>query len=169
MWPRIRLLLIVLSFSLNIAFVAAWGMKSASVPKREPVMCEPDSCRVWCPLHRELGTTDSQWTSLEPLQRKFQLTCYALSDTATALRAGLMDLLAQPKPDQSAVEAKQGEILAIQRQMQALVVNHLLEEKTILTAEQQSKLFAMMRDNGGCGGHPGMTGASTGGPACGKK
>jgi Spy/CpxP family protein refolding chaperone len=162
MRSRIRTLLIILSVSLNVAFVAAWGMKTltqtANAAKQNNTFCSQDSCGIWCPLHRALGTTEAQWQTLEPLQRKFQAASQSLNDTSDVLRAELVDLIAKPDMNRAAIEAKESEIGAIQQRMQGLVVNHLLEEKRILTGEQQAKLFAMMRDHGGCAGHGSMMG-----------
>jgi Spy/CpxP family protein refolding chaperone len=43
--------------------------------------------------------------------------------------------------DEIAIRAKQEEILAGQRQMQNVVIDHLLKEKEILSAEQAKKLI----------------------------
>jgi hypothetical protein len=161
MSPRIRLLLIILSVSLNVAFIAAWGMKTMTqktyAAKQEPSLsCSRDSCGVWCPLHRALGTTDEQWRTLEPLQRRFKTASAPFSFTMDSLRAVLSVQLAQSPVDRIAVEATQEQILGVQRQMQSLVVNHLLEEKPVLTAAQQEKLFSLMKGNGICAGYGGM-------------
>ncbi|HEY3295303.1 MAG TPA: periplasmic heavy metal sensor [bacterium] len=168
MHSRTRILLIILSVSLNVAFVTAWGMKTltqtARAARPQKTVCMPDSsCRIWCPLHRALGTTAEQWRSLEPLQRDFQTASATLGTTADSLRGQLMDLLAEPQVNPVAIEAKEGEIGTVQQRMQRLVVNHLLEEKRVLNATQQTTLFAMMRNNGGCVGHAGiMSGEQTG-------
>jgi hypothetical protein len=41
-------------------------------------------------------------------------------------------------------------MLAVQRRVQNQVVNHLLAERQVLTPEQQTRLFEMMRNNRGC-------------------
>jgi Spy/CpxP family protein refolding chaperone len=170
MSTRIRTLLVILSVSLNVAFVVAWGMKTvvttAHAARHERQKCNMDSCRVWCPLHRALGTTETQWHTLEPMQRKFQTASQQLADSADVLRSQLADLLAPAVVNPAAVDAKQSEILAVQQKMQTLVVMHLLEEKQLLTPEQQTRLFAMMRDHGGCAGHGTMMGGASGGADC---
>lgn len=57
-----------------------------------------------------------------------------------------MDLLAMPDVDEEALRSKQKEILAGQQRMQNLVIDHLLEDKEILTAEQTEKLLQLLRD-----------------------
>jgi Spy/CpxP family protein refolding chaperone len=170
MGARIRTLLIILSISLNVAFLTAWGVKTcdkrADAARNNLRSCNQDSCRIWCPLHRALGTTDAQWKVLEPIQQNFQSATQEFTDSADVLRAQLVDLLAEPVLNQAAIDAKQNEICAVQRHMQTLVVNHLLDEKRVLTSAQQAKLFAMMRENGACSGHRGTMGAKHGGKAC---
>jgi Spy/CpxP family protein refolding chaperone len=165
---RTRTLLIIFSLSLNLAFIGVWGSKTLTQPARAAVPkttgCPKDStCRVWCPLHRALGTTDAQWKLLEPRQREFQAASDSLSEHAARLREQLAVLLAAPVVDRAALDARQAEIFVVQKDMQQLVVNHLLDEKQVLTAEQQQKLFAMLRESGGCAGHRGMLGLGAGG------
>jgi Spy/CpxP family protein refolding chaperone len=171
MRSRIRILLIILSVSLNVAFVAAWGIKTmvqtANAAKQEKSVCSPDSsCHIWCPLHRALGTTEAQWKTLEPLQLDFQTISQRLSQRVDSLRAQLATLMAQPVADRASIDSNLEEILGAQRQMQSLVVTHLLDEKRVLTAEQQAKLFEMVRDNGACAGYGGMMGMSRGARKC---
>lgn len=52
-----------------------------------------------------------------------------------------MDLLAVPEADEAAIRAQQKEILSNQRQMQDLVIGHLLMEKEILSPEQARSLM----------------------------
>jgi hypothetical protein len=65
-------------------------------------------------------------------------------------RSEIIDLLAAAEPDLAAVRAKQEEILASRRRMQASVVGQLLSEKAALTAEQQQRLFDALRNQTGC-------------------
>jgi Spy/CpxP family protein refolding chaperone len=52
-----------------------------------------------------------------------------------------MDLLTIPEADEAAIREKQEEILAGQRRMQNLVIDHLLKEKELLSPEQGKKLM----------------------------
>ena len=106
---------------------------------------------VWCPLHRELGVTNEQWQRLEPRLAQFHQTAQAVCRQTQAKRAELVDLIAAGT-DRTAIAARQEEILAGQRRMQELVIEQLRAEKEVLTAEQQRKLFDMIRAHSGCTG-----------------
>jgi len=65
-------------------------------------------------------------------------------------RREIIDLLAAAEPNLAAVKAKQEEILAGRERVQAFVVEQLISEKAVLTAEQQQRLFEMLRNQSGC-------------------
>ena len=62
------------------------------------------------------------------------------------MRLELISLISEKKPDGQAIEAKQKAIQALQRQMQAKVVGHLLEEAGTLTPAQRQKFFGLIKD-----------------------
>ena len=152
MWKQMKPLLVILSIALNLAFVGVWlTCTAASRMGSHVTRCEPGSSEtVWCPLHRELDVTPEQWKKIEPRLREFRTSADAICRQIGQLRAEMIDLLAVPEPDLGAVEAKQEEILAGQRRMQALVIERLVNEKKVLTAEQQQRLFDMLRSRSGC-------------------
>ena len=164
MWQKAKPLLILLSVALNVAFVAVWLARS--LPSRTGCPWGGSRGRggagVWCPLHRQLGTSEKQWQEIEPRLKKFQERSQELCRHINQLRGELIDLVAAPEPDRAAIEAKQKEILAGQEKMQALVIEHLLAERQFLTPEQQKQLFEMIRQRAGCAGHGPMMGPGQG-------
>ncbi len=157
MRKKIMPLLVFLSVALNLAFVAVWAARAlpTHLPGRHGPRHEEG---IWCPLHRRLGATEAQWREIEPRLAEFQKSAQAVSAEINCARAEMIDLIAAPEPDRDAIRAKQEEIVARQRQMQQLVIDHLLSEKNFLTHEQQEQLFRMMRQQSGCAGHGPMTG-----------
>ncbi len=153
MWKQMKPLLVILSIALNLAFVGVWLTCTAvSHLGSQAARCEPGNSEiVWCPLHRELDVTPEQWEKIEPRLRAFRTSADAICRQIGQLRAELIDLLAAPELDLGAVKEKQEEILAGQRQMQGLVIEQLTSEKKVLTAEQQQRLFDMLRSQSGCG------------------
>lgn len=155
MWKKIAPLLIVLSVALNIAFVSVWAVHA--IRGRWPGWgrCGREGAggAVWCPMHRRLGVTDEQWQQIEPRMTKFRRDSETLCQEITRKRGELIDLLAASPEDRKAIDAKQAEILAGQQRMQQLVINHLLEEKTLLKEDQSRRLFDMLRCRSGCAGH----------------
>jgi len=166
MWKNIAPLLIVLSVALNIAVVGVWAAHAIRGHWTAPDRCGhrdgPEG--VSCPLHRRLNVTDEQWQRLGPRFEQFRRGSQALCQEVTRRRGELIDLVASPEGDRQAIAAKQEEILAGQRKMQQLVIEHLLTEKEILTPQQQKELFDLLRRRSGCAGHPMMSlsGAASG-------
>lgn len=164
MWKSAKLFLVVLSVTLNIAFVAVW-LAHAARCRHESVRAgvEPEQeTRVWCPLHRELGVDRQQWEEIEPRLREFQASAGELCQRIGQLRSEVIELIASEEPDLAGIRSKQDEMLASKRKIQQLVVSHLLTEKEILTVDQQKHLFEMLRNRTGCSGPP-MSGRSSGG------
>jgi Spy/CpxP family protein refolding chaperone len=155
MWKKAKPLLILLSVGLNVAFVIAWA--AHAIPSRTGCPWggpgDKGGAGVWCPLHRQLGTSEKQWKEIEPRLRQFQERSQETCRHVNQLRGELIDLVAAPEPDRAAIEAKQKEILAGQGKMQAMVIEHLLAERQSLTPEQQKQLFEMIRRRAGCAGH----------------
>lgn len=151
MWRKLKPLLIILSVALNVAFVSVWAFRV--LPQRLG-LAATDASRPGCmeyTLSRELGASEMQRQQLEPRQAAYRESTGVLCRRAQELRGELIDLIAMPAPDGIALSAKQDSILAVQRRMQTLVVEHLLMEKQVLNPAQQRKLFSIMRLRCGCG------------------
>jgi len=164
MWKKIVPLLVILSVALNIAFIGVWAVHA--VRTHWPVEESRDS-EVWCPLHRMLNVTDEQWQRIEPRIAEFRRRARAICADMSRSRTELIDLIAADHPDRQAIAAKQEQIRAGQQRMQQLVIEHLLAEKQVLTAEQQKELFDLIRQRSACHG-PGrmmlLPGANVDGP-----
>ena len=147
MWKQTKPALVLLSIALNAAFAGVWlAYAAVSRVESQEKRCEPgDSASVWCPLHRQLNVSADQWKEIEPCLRAFRGSADQICRQISELRRGIIDQLAAPNPDLDAIRAKQGEILAGQRKMQGLVIDQLMTEKKVLTAEQQQRLFEMLR------------------------
>lgn len=165
MWKKVKPLLILLSVALNVAFVVIWA--AHAVPTHLRAWRGPAHEEgVWCPLHRRLGATEAQWREIEPRLVEFQQSARLVCDEVNRLRGEMIDLVAAPDPDTDAIRAKQEEILAGQRRMQQLVIEHLLNEKKLLHEDQQRRLFEMLRRRSGCAGHGPMMGRAGVGTMC---
>ncbi|MBC8874699.1 MAG: periplasmic heavy metal sensor [Planctomycetes bacterium] len=159
MWKRTKSYLIVVSVTLNVAFVAVW------IAYAVPSQAHPEETgqrgtqhTIWCPLHRELGVTEEQWAQIEPRLREFQAAVAELRQQTGVKRSEVIDLIAAEEPDRATIRAKQDEILATKRSIQGLVAEHLLAEKQILTPDQQAKVFEMLRNRTSCADGPPMSG-----------
>ncbi len=161
MWKKAKPLLILLSVGINVAFVAAWVAHALPSRTGGP-RGDRGGAGVWCPLHRQLGTSERQWQEIEPRLKQFQERSQELCGQINQLRSEMIDLVATAEPDRAAIEAKQKEILAGQGKMQAMVIEHLLAERQSLTPEQQKQLFEMIRRRAGCAGHGPLMGPGQG-------
>lgn len=169
MWKKIAPLLVILSIALNLAFVGVWATHAAAARwNRGNASCGPcgdNQGGMWCPLHRKLGATDQQWQQIEPKLAEFRKSAQAVCQDVTRKRGEMIDLIASTQPDRQAIAAKQDEILTGQRRMQELVIEQLLAEKQVLTAQQQKELFDLLRQQGGCAGQGPMMMRLPGGAA----
>jgi len=138
----------VLSISLNLAFIVVWLIQAFPGWMSPPAGVDGPSDRTAVPssLHKELGVSAEQWEKIEPVLRKFRQTAKIQQQEIMTLRSQLLELLAATPADKKAIRAKQEEILAGQRRMQNLVVDHLLKEKEILSPSQAVKLIQTLCD-----------------------
>jgi len=155
MWKKIAPLLVVLSVALNLAFISVWAVRAV---RAHWLIGTADNKGIWCPLHRRLDVTDEQWRRIEPRIAEFRARSQAICADMNRLRTGLIDLIAADEPNRQAIAARQEQIRAGQQQMQQLIVEHLLAEKEVLTAEQQKELFDLIRERSACHGPGRMMG-----------
>lgn len=142
MWNNLRKPLFALSVGLNLAFIAMWLVHSLSAPVNMGDLSPSviDSA-VPSALHREIGVTEEQWQKIEPLVLDFRENASIQRQKISTLRGQLMDLLTMPNVDEAAIRQTQEEILAGQRRMQNLVIDHLLKEREFLSPEQRKRLM----------------------------
>ena len=150
MWKKIALLLIVVSVTLNVAFVGFLAVRFFRAKWTVNGPC--GHSEVECPLHRRLGTDQEQWQRIEPVVMAFRGQSQAVCQEVTRARLELLDLLDMPEPNKQKIAAKQEEILAGQRRMQELVIQHILTEKELLTPDQCKELFKLLRKQSDCMG-----------------
>ena len=171
MWKKIAPLLILLSVALNIAFISVWAVHGIRGHWFGTGRCGRDSATAGpsCPLHRRLGVTDEQWRQIEPRIAEFRTRSQKICAEMNRLRTELIDLIASDDPDRQAIAARQEAIRAGQQRMQQLVVEHLLAEKEVLTAQQQKQLFHLIRQHSACQGPGRMMGLSNASPITGNQ
>ena len=147
MWKKATPYLVIASLGLNLAFVGVWGAHAWAARSEGGSAEQP---AIWCPLHRALHVSPQQWAEIEPRLREFQAAVGPLCQQVDRSRSEVIGMIAAAEPDLEAIRAKQDEILATKRAIQGRVVDHLLAEKAILTAEQQaadsSRCFASAPD-----------------------
>ncbi len=155
MWKRIKNPLLALSLGLNLAFAAVWLIHAFFEWNVRHRTADPAHAAIPSRIHREIGVTPEQWKTLEPVILSFRKKAQQQRQEILSLRNQLMDLLVMPDSDLAAMQEKQEEILAAQRQMQGLVIDHLIREKALLSPDQAHKLIQSLceqcRHDGGMG------------------
>lgn len=97
-------------------------------------------------LHQELVLSDAQAEQMKVLKESFQSNTNPIRAALRIKREQLLQLLTAAKSDRAKIDSVQSEIDSLQAELQRLVIDHLLDEKKILTPEQQSRFFSIIRE-----------------------
>jgi hypothetical protein len=152
--------LIACSVILNIVFVGMWAVHAGPRHFTKHRQCGADQrFHGGCPMQKALSLSDSQWTLLKPgIESLRETTTSGLYREMAKNRATLVDELEKTPTDSAALSSCRERIVGCQRQMQLYVINHILEEKQLLTQEQKKRFFSALRSNMACTGVSGMMG-----------
>jgi Spy/CpxP family protein refolding chaperone len=146
---KTKFLLVLLSVTLNVAFVAGWGWRTMHASPGTIVPPPAAGSSAGLSLHQQLGLTPEQWRQIEPGLAQFRKETAASFEQMNRQRNELLELLAAPQPDQERLRLKQQEIQATQRQCQERLLAHILAERQVLSPEQQRKYFDLLRQQPG--------------------
>ncbi len=131
MKQSIKVLAIIFSVALNIAFLSGYAVRKLT-----------DKPRF---AYQELDLSKEQRTRIESSRDRFLSDLNGIGSSIVRRQIELIDLIAADFVDRRAVEAKFGEIHLLQQSMQQQVVEHLMEHKQIMTPEQRAKFFATLK------------------------
>jgi hypothetical protein len=151
--------IVVCSLVFNAVFISMWMVHA--VPRHFMKYCpcrSEKNLQVQCPLQKALSLSDSQWNQLHPGIESVRETTSGLYREMEKNRAALVNELEKTPIDSAALSACKERIIVCQKNIQALVINHILEEKKMLTQEQQKRFFNAIRSNMSCAVGPGMAG-----------
>ena len=140
MKKNLKTLAIIFSVVLNIVFAGSYFYHGLSLFCLAGRQAEHDH-----PLYEELDLSRDQLGRFKPLCDRFHTFINEQGRKIKARQLELVDLLAKEKPDRRAIDAKQEEIQVLQRQIQAKVVDHLLEKSRIFTPEQRQRFFELIK------------------------
>ena len=141
MKKNLKILAITFSVALNIVFIGSWFYHGSVLLPQADHQASYDH-----PLCEDLDLGRDQLDRFQPLRDRFHAFVNEQGQKIKARQLELVGLLAEEKPDRRAVDAKQEEIQVLQQQMQAKVIDHLLEESRIFTPEQRLKFFALIKE-----------------------
>jgi Spy/CpxP family protein refolding chaperone len=134
-------LLVVLSVGMNIAFLSTWLVHR--------ILQRDSGCSGIadeCPMHVLLNATEPQSREMESRLAAFRESSEPLCLEIRRYRLDLLDLMAMPNPDSTAIYAKQEQLIARQRQMQEKVIENLMGLSSKLTPEQRERFFDLLRE-----------------------
>ncbi|NOZ84889.1 MAG: periplasmic heavy metal sensor [Deltaproteobacteria bacterium] len=141
MKKNLKILAITFSVALNIVFIGSYFYHGSGLLTLAGRQGEHDH-----PLYEDLGLGRDQLDRFKPIRDSFHAFVNEQGRKIKTKQLELVDLLAGVKPDRRAIDTKQEEILTLQRQMQARVIDHLLEESNLFTPGQRVKFFALIRE-----------------------
>ena len=131
MKQSIKILAIIFSIALNIAFVAGYGIRKLN-----------DRPKF---AYQELDLSKEQRTRIEGSRDRFLRDLNEIGSRIVGCQIELIDLIAADSIDRGAVETKFEQIRLLQKSMQQQVVEHLTEHKQIMTPAQRAKFFAILK------------------------
>ncbi len=108
--------------------------------------------------------TENQKQHVENIRRDFLPRVEVIRQALRQNRLELNDLLFAEPPDMQAIEGKSMDISKLQAQLEAEVIEHIIQEKELLSPEQKRQFYEVIRtefEKGGLGVHgeqrPGTT------------
>ncbi len=96
--------------------------------------------------------TADQKAKLEDIRKVFFPKVAQIREDLRSKRSVLADLLFSDVIDKPAIAEKMEEITALQINLEKEVIDHILEEKVLLTPEQQTQFYRIIIDQFGAGG-----------------
>lgn len=103
-----------------------------------------------------ISLTPEQKQEVEKIRERFLPHVEGIRSKLREKRLRLNDLIFQAKPDIKAIEDTGKEISDLQTELEKEVINHILQEKEILTPDQQQQFHEIIKkefEKGGLGVH----------------
>jgi Spy/CpxP family protein refolding chaperone len=100
--------------------------------------------------------TKDQKRQVEEIRKGFLPEVAGVRQALRQKRLELSDLLFAEDPDMRAIEAKSTDITFLQRELERKVIDHILQEKELLSPGQRGQFYEVLKrefDKGGLGVH----------------
>ena len=125
-------ILLAVSLCLNAGFLTAYGVHWYGHSHRP----QPG---------RDMALPADVRARVEANYKAFRRELLPMESQLAAQRTKLLDLLASDQPSPQAIADQQARIVAVQGQIVQMLTRHLLEQKRLLTPEQQRQFFDHIR------------------------
>jgi Spy/CpxP family protein refolding chaperone len=131
----------ILLIAINVSVLATIGYRWKCGQSGE--MCQ--GCPPGEYLRQQLSLSDSQKQRMEALRKEFDEKSLKIRETLNYKRNELVELLSLSQTDSYKIDNLAKEIGMAQTELEKEVVNHLLQEKKILTPEQQKRFLDLIQ------------------------
>jgi len=138
--------LLILSLAMNVAVLIVVGY-NFYYHRHQSLPIQSFSNRMNHHFYLILKLTPMQQSKMEPMADLFHHEIAALYSTIKIKKELLVKLLSQKNIDQTQIDRLQKQIVAIQDNIQRIVISHLLDVKLILNENQQERFFALLHKN----------------------
>jgi len=152
--------LLLVSLAFNLGFGATYGAKTYGPTYGWPP--GPPEPGPMAPIRNELQLTDEQQAVFRELESGLRQEIDARRRRMHEARLELAELLLAAETDGETIAAKLNEISEIQREVQAIVVARLMEQKQLLRPDQLEAFNRVVRHSIFSGGRIGGRGAGRG-------
>jgi Spy/CpxP family protein refolding chaperone len=131
MKQSIKILAVIFSVALNLAFLVGYGIRKFS---DRPTFA-----------YEQLDLSKEQRQHIQEARDHFLRDLNEIGNGIVNRQIETIDLIAADSLDRRAIETKFEEIQSLQRSMHQRVVDHLTEDKQIFTPVQRTKFFAVLK------------------------
>jgi hypothetical protein len=140
MKENLKKIVFIASVALNLVFVGTYiayqlhpfsGVHGVKAPEE--------------PLFVQLNLSPEQLKNVKVERNRFQNRLQELGQAIKENQFNLVDLLETTPADQQAIKRNQQEIQSVQGQAQIEVIEHFLRVSTLLTSDQRSRFFTLIK------------------------
>ena len=132
---------VILLIAINVSVLATVGYRWKCGQRGK--ICEGHMPGEY--LGQQLSLSDAQKQKMETLRKAFDERIYKTRENLINDRNELVKLLSQAQPDSSKIDSLVKEMGILQTGLEREVINHLSQEKGILTPEQQKKFLDLIQ------------------------
>jgi Spy/CpxP family protein refolding chaperone len=143
MKSRWIVVVVLLLTVINLAALASFAYHRFFAPRCAPA-CPAESRGTGQVLKEQLGLDEDRFARLQALRLQHQLRTVPITAQLAEKRLELTRIVMPAEPDSQQVQRICRQIDSLQSAMQRLVVRHLMEQKLVLSPEQQEKFYALM-------------------------
>ncbi len=95
-------------------------------------------------LSKELNLTPEQRKAIKEMDAGFRKILKENREKIIEKRKRVLELIREDRPDREAIDSVLSEIRELQWRIQLLAIGHIIDEKSVLSKEQQAKFYDLM-------------------------